>query len=85
MKLFNNGFKIGGSFAIGIGAAFLAPIVVPAIAGIIRPVAKAAIKGGMLAYEKVRVAGAETIENFEDLVAEAKAEIYEEQVHIPEE
>ncbi|MCG6906429.1 MAG: DUF5132 domain-containing protein [Desulfobacteraceae bacterium] len=36
---------------------------------------KAVIKGGLLAYEGAKVSIAETKETFEDIAAEAKAEI----------
>jgi hypothetical protein len=61
--------------AIGAGAVFLAPILLPMIAGVLRPVAKAAIKGGILAFENAKVAVAETKETFEDIAAEARAEV----------
>jgi hypothetical protein len=66
-------------FVAGIGAVVLAPVVIPAAAKVGKPLAKAAIKGGILAYETVKGAIAETGEVFEDLVAEVKAEIAEEQ------
>jgi hypothetical protein len=40
-----------------------------------KPLAKAAIKGGLLAYENAKVAVAETTETIEDIAAEARAEI----------
>jgi hypothetical protein len=40
-----------------------------------RPLAKAAIRGGLMAYERGKVLVAEAQEDFDDLVAEAKAEI----------
>ena len=52
--------------AIGVGAV----IVVPLAAPILRPLAKTAIKGGILAYQGT----AELIENIGELVAEAVAE-----------
>jgi hypothetical protein len=63
----------------GIGAVVLAPVVIPAAAKVSKPVAKAAIKGGILAYEKMKSAIAETGEVFEDLIAEVQAEMAEEQ------
>ena len=62
----------------GIGALVLAPIVIPAIAKIGKPIAKAAIKGGITLYEKSKGAVAETGEVLEDLVAEARAELADE-------
>lgn len=65
---------------IGIGAAVLAPVVLPILASIAKPVAKAAVKGGIMLYEKGKEAVAEAGEMFEDIVAEAKAELAEEQL-----
>ena len=65
------------SLAIGAGVVLLAPIVVPVVGSIIKPMAKAVIKGGLLAYEGAKVSIAETKETLEDIAAEAKAEITE--------
>ncbi len=65
---------------IGIGAAVLAPVILPILASIAKPVAKAAVKGGIMLYEKGQEAVAEAGEVFEDIVAEAKAELAEEQL-----
>jgi len=64
-----------GNVAIGVGIVILAPIVLPMIGSILKPVIKAAIKGSMMAYEGVRVAVAEAKESLEDLTAEARSEI----------
>ncbi|WP_017715871.1 DUF5132 domain-containing protein [Kamptonema formosum] len=60
---------------LGLGALLLAPVVIPIVAGVGKPVAKAAIKGSIALYEKSKGAFAELGEVVEDLVAEAKAEI----------
>jgi hypothetical protein len=78
MALFDNGIKVGTGVAIGIGVLILAPTVIPAVAAIVKPVAKAAIKGGLMLMEKGRELAAETMEVLEDLTAEAKAEIAQE-------
>ncbi|HBL61115.1 MAG TPA: DUF5132 domain-containing protein [Cyanobacteria bacterium UBA8803] len=65
--------------AAGIGAVVLAPIVIPAAVKIGKPIAKAAIKTGIVAYEKSKGVLAEAGEVFEDIVAEAKAEMAEAQ------
>lgn len=65
--------------AVGIGTALLAPIVIPALTQVGKPLAKTAIKQGIFLYEKSKEAMAEMTEVFEDLVAEAKAEIAQEQ------
>ncbi|MBH8573395.1 DUF5132 domain-containing protein [Nostocaceae cyanobacterium CENA369] len=60
-----------------IGAVLLAPVIIPVVAGIGKPIAKSIIKGGIVAYEKSRGAFAELGETWEDIVAEAKAELAE--------
>jgi hypothetical protein len=55
--------------AIGLGAILLAPTV----GQLLRPAAKAVIKGGMLAYQGL----AELGETATDLVAEARATIFQ--------
>jgi hypothetical protein len=67
--------------AVGVGAVLLAPVVLPALAAVARPFAKAVIKSGLIFYEKGRETFAELNETFEDLVAEARAEA--EQSHAP--
>jgi len=61
----------------GIGAVVLAPLLIPAVAKVGKPVAKAAIKSGIVLYEKSKGIFEETGELFEDLVAESKAELAE--------
>ncbi len=61
----------------GIGAVLLAPVVIPVVAGIGKPIAKTLIKGGITLYEKGRGAFAELGETWEDIVAEARAELAE--------
>jgi len=79
MGLFDDVLKgnVVTGLAIGIGAAVLAPAVLPIIAGVAKPVAKAAIKGGLILFEKGKETFAEIGEVVEDLVAEVKAEISE--------
>jgi hypothetical protein len=67
--------KTAVMIAAGIGVAVLAPVLLPIIAGAGRPLARAAIKTGIIMYEKGREAAAEVGEVFDDLVAEARAEI----------
>jgi hypothetical protein len=64
--------------AIGIGAAVLAPVVIPIVASAAKPLTKAAIKGGLALYESGRETLADVGEVLEDLVAEARAELAEE-------
>ncbi len=79
MALFNNGLKgnILTGLAIGIGASVLAPAVIPVLANVVKPLAKAILKGGIVLYEKGLETFAETKEVVEDLIAEAKAELAE--------
>ena len=76
MALLNlkNGFSLG-NIAVGAAVVLLAPMVIPIVGGIVRPFAKAAIKGGLMMYEKGREMVAEAQESVEDLAAEAKAEM----------
>ena len=73
--------NVGKGVAIGIGAALLAPVVLPVLAKAGRPLARAAIKSGMLLFEKGRETVEEIGEVVEDLIAEAQAEIEEETEH----
>jgi hypothetical protein len=79
MALFDNGLKgnVLTGLAIGIGASIFAPQVIPALAGVVKPIAKAAIKGGLMLYEKSKESVAEVGEMMEDIVAEVKAEMAE--------
>jgi hypothetical protein len=64
---------------VGIGAVLLAPVILPVVASIGKPIAKSIIKGGMVAYEKSKGAFAELGETWEDMVAEARVELAETQ------
>ena len=76
MKLVPKGLTVG-NLAVGAGVVFLAPIVLPLVGSVAKPIVKAAIKGALVTYEGARVAVAEAKESLEDLAAEAKAEIVE--------
>ena len=54
MGLFSSGLKgnILTGLAIGIGASVLAPAVIPVLANVVKPLAKEALKGGIVLYEK---------------------------------
>ncbi|HEV3104649.1 MAG TPA: DUF5132 domain-containing protein [Trinickia sp.] len=60
---------------VGVGAIVVAPILLPVVAAVSRPLAKSTIKTGVILFEKGREAAAEMTEVFEDLVAEARAEL----------
>jgi len=76
MKILGNGLSVG-SLAVGAGLVLLVPVVIPVVGAILKPVAKAVIKGSLMAYEGAKVSIAETRETLEDLAAEAKAEMSE--------
>jgi hypothetical protein len=61
--------------AIGLGIAVAAPVVIVSLFGASRPLARAAIKSGIILFEKGREVATEFAEVVEDLVAEAKAEM----------
>ncbi len=61
----------------GIGAVLLAPVVLPVVAGVGKPLVKSVIKSGLVLFEKSRGAFAEVGETWEDMVAEARAELAE--------
>ena len=63
------------SVLVGVGVALVAPIVVPALAGSMRPLAKAVMKGGMLVYDKGAEVIAEASEQLSDMLAEARSEL----------
>lgn len=71
------GGSIATGLAIGVGATILSPVVIPIAANVVKPLAKAAIKSGILIYEKGREMVAEAGEVVEDIIAEAKAELAE--------
>lgn len=75
MALFDNGMKLGTGVVVGIGALLLAPVIIPALGAVIRPMARAAIKGGLMVVERTRELAAEAAETISDMKAEAEAEL----------
>jgi hypothetical protein len=65
--------------AIGIGVAVLVPIVAKALAPLVRPVARSAVKIGVVTYEKGRETFAEFGEIIDDMIAEVREEMRAEQ------
>ena len=61
--------------AIGIGSAIIAPLVVPALSKAAKPLAKAAVKGGLVLFETSKEKLAVAHELVDDLLAEARAEL----------
>ncbi len=69
--------------ALGLGAAVLVPVVITAVAPVVRSLARSAFKAGVMAYEK----GLETTERvheaMDDVVAEVEDELAEARVAEP--
>ena len=75
MALLEDGIKgLGSSLLVGVGAVIAAPIVIPAIMGGLRPLAKTAIKGYLFLSDSLRESLSEAGEQMSDLVAEVRAE-----------
>ena len=72
MPQFNDFAK---GIALGVGVALLVPVAAIALAPVIRPVARDAIKIGARAIERGREVLAETTEMVEDIVAETRADL----------
>jgi hypothetical protein len=74
MKFLPKGLT-AGNLAIGAGVVLLAPVVIPVIGTITKPLIKSVIKGALITYEGAKVTIAEARESLEDITAEAKAEV----------
>ena len=59
-----------------VGVAILAPVLLPAVGSVVRPLVKGAVKAGLTVKDMAVGAVAEAGEQLSDLVAEAKAEHY---------
>ena len=77
MAILENMFKgnIGTTLLVGVAAAVAAPLITPAMSNLLRPAAKAVIKGGILAYDQGREAVAQLGETASDIAAEARADL----------
>jgi hypothetical protein len=64
-----------GGVVVGAVVVVAAPALLSGIGGVVRPLAKEILKGGMVAYTAVSEMVSETGEQFSDIVAEAKSEI----------
>ncbi len=77
MALWDDMWKgFGPSLLVGVGLALVAPILLPAVASLVKPLAKGVLKGGLTLADKAREFAGEAGEQVSDLVAEAKAEHY---------
>jgi len=75
MGLFDDGLKSSvPSILVVLGVALAAPIVLPAVAAVSRPLAKALIRGYLVLADTVKEFAAEAGEQISDLVAEVQAE-----------
>jgi hypothetical protein len=66
--------NVGTGLAVGLGVAVLGPLLRPLVAGVVRPAAKMAIKGGIYAYDRGREMVAQLNEATGDIVAEARSD-----------
>ena len=64
--------------ALGVGLALLVPVAMIALAPVIRPLARTALKSGLMVYEKGRETLEELGETFDDVRAEVEEELTEE-------
>lgn len=64
--------------AVGTGLILAAPVVLPIVSGVARPLVKGLIRFGITVYESGREQAAELSEYAEDLVAEVRSEIEQE-------
>jgi Protein of unknown function (DUF5132) len=74
MGLLEDAFKGWTGLAVGLGAAYAAPALAPAVGSIVRPLAKGIIKTGMVMAQSVREYAAEASEELGDIYAEARSE-----------
>ncbi len=75
MAIMDNGLKGAvPSILVVLGVALAAPIVLPAVAAVSRPLAKTLIRGYLTLSDMAREFAAEAGEQISDLVAEVKAE-----------
>jgi len=75
MATFDDGIKGAvPSILVILGVALAAPIVLPAVASVSRPLAKTLIKGYLALADTVKEYAAEAGETISDLMAECKAE-----------
>lgn len=75
MGLFDDGLKSSvPSILVVLGVAMAAPIILPAVAALSRPLAKSLIRGYLVLADTVKEFAAEAGEQVSDLMAEVKAE-----------
>ena len=75
MAIFDDGLKgAAPSILVVLGVALAAPVVLPAVAAVSRPLAKTLIKGYLTLADTVKEYAAEAGEQISDLMAECQAE-----------
>jgi hypothetical protein len=72
MDIVKSNIVVGVSAALAVTV--LAPVLVPVVLTVGRPIAKSLLKGGLMLYEKGREALAVAGESVEDMMAEIRAE-----------
>ena len=76
MGLLGNGVKTTlGGLAFGVGVSIVAPVIIPILTSIAKPLTKAVIKESLILYGKGKETLAEAKETIDDLVAAAKSEV----------
>lgn len=76
------GDLVEGLGVTGIVGIVLIPVLLPVMGGVGRPIAKAIIKGGIAFYEKNKGAVGELRAGWEDIIAEARAEVGEDMIRM---
>ena len=66
-------------FVTGLGAGVTFREIVPTLGSVARPLVKSTIKSGYFAFEKSRETMAHMGESIQDILAEAKSEVYQQQ------
>lgn len=74
MALLKNSFNLG-TMAVGAGIILVAPVAIPLVGNLIRPVAKALIKGGIVAYREAEKSFEQMGKSMRGIVKEARTEI----------
>ncbi len=77
MSLLNKALRLTvPNILVGVGVALVAPVILPALGYVVRPLAKGIVKAGLTVKDMVVGIAAEAGEQISDLVAEARAEHY---------
>ncbi len=77
MSLLSNAFRLTWpNILVGVGVALAAPVLLPAVGFVVRPLAKGVVKAGLAVKDMAVSVAAEAGEQISDLVAEAQAEHY---------